>query len=534
MHPAPPDPEFAARLPLGAARILVLGSAALAAALRLRNPAALVREAAALPEHGRFEAIALVDWLARQPGTEAILARVAALLAPGGVLLADVPNMEHWRFAARLLAGGWDQQQDGPGDADDLRLFAIDATRRALEAAGLTPVDALPRDLDAEGAAAFTARVAPGLSAIGVDPMQYQRRAAGKRLLWRASLGAPRKLAIVAQTLRPVGGVNDVRVHMPLAGLATHPGVEVRAGQTPSLEGIGEVPRVLILQRRLLDTAQAPAYVAQLRARGFVVVQEFDDDPAHWPSIAASGHFAFSGVHAVQTSTPALAALLGTHNPEVAVFPNVVDALPQPANFRDTGRLRVFLGALRREEDFAPLLPALNALLAEAGDRLALEVVFDRTTHDALATPHKRFHPLLPYAEYRALLARCDVALLPLRDTRFNGFKSDLKFIEAGAHRLACIASPVVYGATLRDGETGVIATTPEGFAQALRAFLAAPEMALRMGEAARAFVARHRMLAGQVGARRAWYDSLWDRRSALDAALLAREPRVSHPQLFG
>jgi glycosyltransferase involved in cell wall biosynthesis len=531
---APPDPEFAARLPIDAARILVIGSVALAAQLRARNPASLVREATSLPAEGRFEAIALVDWLARQPRTEATLAHLVHLLVPDGVLLADVPNAEHWRFAARLLTGGWDQAEHGPGDAGDLRLFAIDATRRALETAGLTPLDALPRDLDGEGAEAFVARIAPGLAAIGVDPAQYRRRASARRLLWRASLGAPRKLTIVAQTLRPVGGVNDVRVHMPLAGLATHPGVEIRAGQTPSLEGIGDTPRVLILQRRLLDNAEAPAHVARLRARGFVVVQEFDDDPAHWPGIAASGHFAFSGVHAVQTSTPALADLLRQFNPEVAVFPNVVEALPEPANFRDPARLRVFLGALRREADFAPLLPALNALLPEAGDRLMLEVVFDRATHDALATPHKRFHPLLPYAAYRALMAGCEVALLPLRDTRFNGFKSDLKYVEAGAHRLACIASPVVYGATIRDGDTGRIATTPDAFAEALRGFLAAPETALRMGGAARADVARHRMLAGQIGARRAWYDSLWERRAALDEALVARAPRVVHPQLFG
>jgi glycosyltransferase involved in cell wall biosynthesis len=290
------------------------------------------------------------------------------------------------------------------------------------------------------------------------------------------------------------------------------------------------VPRVMILQRRLLDSPVAPAFVARLRAQGYVIVQEFDDDPAHWPSIAASDHFAFRGVHAVQTSTPALAELLRGFNPELAIFPNSVDALPEFANFQDTRRLRVFLGALRREEDFAPLLPALNRLLAAAGERLFLEVVFDQATHAALATPHKRFHPLLAYPAYRTLLGSCDGALLPLNDTRFNRFKSDLKYIECAAHGLAVIASPVVYGGSIADGRTGVIARTPEAFAEALADFLNDPALARRLGLAARADIAATRMMATQMPARRAWYRSLWDRRAALDQALLARVPAVGVP----
>jgi hypothetical protein len=57
--------------------------------------------------------------------------------------------------------------------------------------------------------------------------------------------------------------------------------------------------------------------------------------------------------------------------------------------------------------------------------------------------------------------------------------------------------------------------------------YLAYPEAAQRIAEAARAYVAAERMLAYQVVARTAWYRDLWDRREALNEALRARVPAL-------
>jgi glycosyltransferase involved in cell wall biosynthesis len=230
----------------------------------------------------------------------------------------------------------------------------------------------------------------------------------------------------------------------------------------------------------------------------------------------------------VQTTTPALEALFRRFNDEIGIFPNTVPELPPLENFRGPSRLTLFLGALRREDDLAPYLPALNAVLEEAGDRLAVEVIFDRGGFEALRTPRKRFHPLMPYADYRALMARCEIAFLPLADTRFNRFKSDLKFVEAASHGLCCIASPVVYGATIRDGETGFIVDGPSALGAQLRALVASPQGTRAIGAAARAWVRDNRMLASQIPARLAWYRGLWARREELDAALLRRAPEVA------
>ncbi len=546
--PEPPLPEAAllARIPLGAGPVVLAGcgAAAIAAALRRRDPAArlvgteadpaLAAEAARLldevhplppgtppPLPPGSAACLVLPAAALRPDPAAALARFAALLAPGGVLLAAAPNGARWTLARALLAG-----EEPPAAGFPL---GFEGMRAALAAAGLVPLEALPEAPDAAEAQDFARRIAPALAAMGNTEETFLRRAGPARILWRATRGRVAPLVVVAQVLKPVGGVNDVRVDLPLGALATRPGVTIRLTQSAELPQVAEgTPRILLLQRRLLDTPQAPAFVQQYRRRGWVVVQEFDDDPDHWPVIGASGHFAFRGVHAVQTSTPALAALLGQWNEEVAVFPNTVAELPEPQNFRDPDRLTLFLGALRREEDTAPFIAPLNRVLAAAKGRLAVDVVYDRATFDRLQTPHKAFAPLLPYAAYRARMARCDLAFLPLAPTRFNGFKSDLKFVEAGAHRLCVIASPTVYAGTIRPQETGLVVDNPSRFETALTRLLAEPARARAMGDAARDWVRANRLLAGHVQARLDWYRSLWDRRAELDAALLRRAPEFA------
>ena len=112
---------------------------------------------------------------------------------------------------------------------------------------------------------------------------------------------------------------------------------------------------------------------------------------------------------------------------------------------------------------------------------------------------------------------------MPLSDTPFNRAKSDLKFIEAGACRVAALASSVVYGNSIAHGETGLIFSDPDEFHRQFLRLTAIPDLALRLGDNARRMVSRDRMLADQVAPRIAWYRDLWSRREELTAALRAR-----------
>jgi len=94
--------------------------------------------------------------------------------------------------------------------------------------------------------------------------------------------------------------------------------------------------------------------------------------------------------------------------------------------------------------------------------------------------------------------------LLPLADTPFNRCKSDLKALEAGGHDLAILASPVVYGGSLLDGETGRLYSREGRLEEILQGWLADPVAAQAMGLRARRWVAGSRMQQ-QTLEREAW-----------------------------
>src|SRR5690606_8456208 len=117
----------------------------------------------------------------------------------------------------------------------------------------------------------------------------------------------------------------------------------------------------------------------------------------------------------------------------------------------------VFFGALNREPDWRELIPVLRRVLEVGGGGIRFEVIYDRSFFDALPAIDKTFRPYLPYDRYVEVLRRSDIALLPLRPSRFNRCKSDLKYLECAANGVACLASPTVYEGSIRHGETGLI-----------------------------------------------------------------------------
>jgi SAM-dependent methyltransferase len=464
------------------------------------------------------------DTLQRLTDPTAVLRRHAEALNPDGVVLICVPNLEHWSFAERLFRGTWAYESSGLLDARHQRWFTLETMRQQLIDAGLSPCDVHPRIFDAEAARRFATAMTPTLGALGVDPDAYLQRASPLQYVWRARKTPRQRLIVGGNMLDPVGGVSDVRVVQPLRALRTDPTVSatVMASIEPTPDG-ETVPRIFVLHRPALAGQHGINVLKTLMENGWLIVTEFDDHPDYFPIMREAAPLTFHGVHAVQTSTQPLAEVLRRRNPEVAVFPNAIPALPEVRNFGDLQRLTLFFGALNREPDWRCLMPALNAVAARAGERLAFNIVHDRGFFDALETPHKTFTPTCDYDTYMDLLGRSEISFMPLGDTPFNRAKSDLKFIEAAACRVTPLASSVVYGDSIVEGETGLLFRDTEELFEKLMRLIALPEMALGIGDNARRYVADNRMLAYQVGPRIAWYRSLWARRDELTAALRER-----------
>ena len=547
------------RIPLSAQVVLDVGcgAASLSAAYRKRNPRARLLgiekdpEAAGLAAE-RLDELATVDVeadplpfdvpegidciiygdiLTHLKNPWAVLQRHVEALNPDGVILICLPNIEHWSFAKRLLDGTWDYEPNGLLDVNHLRWFTLDSLRQGLLRLGLVPCDVAPRIFDAEAAEHFVTTIRPALEALGVDPVEYGRRATPLQYIWRVRKRPQQRLTVYGNMLKPVGGVSHVRVVYPLQAIATDPMVATKVTSAIDMADRSDgSPRIFVLHRPALTGAQGRSLVRAFIDAGWLLVTEFDDHPDFFQIMQDPDDLTFVGVHAVQTSTRTLAAVLRQRNPEVAVFPNAAVSLPEVRNFSEPDALTVFFGALNREQDWEPLMGAINAVTARAGDRLRFSVVHDRAFFDALETPYKRFEPLCEHDVYMDLMAQSDVALMPLSDSGFNRAKSDLKFIEAGASRVAALASEIVDGETIEDGRTGLLFRDPAEFQTKLLRLATMPELARDLGDAARDYVAQHRMLAYQVAPRIAWYRSLWARREALTTALEARLARVPEP----
>jgi 2-polyprenyl-3-methyl-5-hydroxy-6-metoxy-1,4-benzoquinol methylase len=561
LHTHYPDfanPELLEKIPLSAKTILDVGCAqgALGADYLRRNPncrvlgieldeeaAGHARQRISEVYHGDVEAhpmpfnvpegidcIVYGDVLEHLVNPWALLAEHAKHLSPHGTVLVCMPNVEHWSFVARLLTGSFDYEEQGLLDRTHLRWFTPRMMGKALTDAGLELADIAPRPIATENGEKFVAGLAPGLQAIGVDPAEYMNRAGPLQFIWRARKSSPQRIELSATMLTPQGGVSDVRVIEPVRALLTDSAlfgkIQPEANLRPAFQ---DAPRIAVLHRPLLVGESGVARIRAMLEKGYVVISEFDDHPMFIEErgVKMDELLTFRAVHAVQTSTPALGQALAMQNPEVAVFPNGVFELPQVRNFKDPEHLTLFFGALNRGPDWAPLMPALNEVARAVGERLKFSVLFDREFYDALETPHKTFAPMADYASYMKALGEADISFMPLGDTEFNRSKSDLKFIESAASRVAALASNVVYEASVQDGKTGLLFRNTMELRAGLLRLLAYPEATRKMADAARHYVATERMLAYQVETRMGWYRGLWERREALNEALRQRVPAL-------
>ncbi|MGE0225888.1 MAG: methyltransferase domain-containing protein [Acetobacteraceae bacterium] len=543
-----PIVDLLQRIPLSARVVLDLacGRGDLLGAYRLMNPTARLLgiekdPVAAVVARRRIHEVAVADIerdqmpfdlsggvdciiysmaLEHQRDPWAMIQRHRELLTPNGMMLMCLPNMEHWSFANRLLRGTWDYEQSGLLDRSHVRWFSRDATRRGLVNAGLIPCDVHPRIFDQERAASFAEAMKPALTTLGIDPDEYQKRAAPLQYVWRVRRQAQQRVHVAGNMLAPVGGVSHVRVLHPLQAIGTDPTMSVQVADRIDEQVAPNQPKIFILHRPALSGQQGHNLLRALRGAGWLVITEFDDHPDFFEVMQDKEQLTFRGVHAVQTSTPALAEVLRQRNPEVAIFPNSIVSLPEVRNFLDPRCLTVFFGALNREHDWRDFMPAINAVVKKVGDRLRFQVVHDKAFFDALETGRKLFTPTCDYDTYMKLLGESEISLMPLQDNDFNRAKSDLKFIEAGACRVTPLASAVVYADSIKDGRTGLLFRTPQELQARLLRLVAMPDLARQIGDAARRYVSEERMLAYQVAPRIAWYRSLWARRESLTSAI--------------
>jgi SAM-dependent methyltransferase len=332
-------------------------------------------------------------------------------------------------------------------------------------------------------------------------------------------------LHVAALGLKRVAGVTEARVDYPLSALRAEPATRViwDAGRLAIPQDM--VPGILMLHRYPLPNDDVlTTAIERYIEKGWLVVLDFDDDPRFWPDNVKNNFVGFRRVHAVSVSTPALAALIGEWNPQVKLLPNAVFEVPwldKPPAMPVTERpLRIFYGALNREEDMQEIAASLLSALKRHAGKLELEVIHDKRFFDSLPDGiQARFHSILPVNDYHRILMSCDVALLPLRDTAFNRCKSDLKFIECCAHGVVPVCSSVVYANQAAHRAIGVFPEGPRSWGEAIEDLLNDPDDIIRRRDAGRTYIFSQRMHAQSVRDREVWFRSLLGQRTQLEDA---------------
>jgi methionine biosynthesis protein MetW len=92
---------------------------------------------------GPFDTILFADVLEHLPNPAAVVLLAKKGLAPGGAIIASVPNVAHWFVRLELLRGRFEYQDCGIMDATHLRWFTRDTLWTFFENLGLRVTDHL-------------------------------------------------------------------------------------------------------------------------------------------------------------------------------------------------------------------------------------------------------------------------------------------------------------------------------------------------------------------------------------------------------
>lgn len=487
-----------------------------------------------IESYGQVDCLVFGDVLEHLVNPEEMLRNLLPILKPKGLFLACIPNVQHWSVIANLVAGKWPQEDQGIFDRTHLRWFTKESIMRLAERLGINIHEIVPRIFGRSKAIEFTNMLAPAIKNLGLDLDEFFNNAAPLQYVILGSKDKIETTEICGLMLKPQAGMNEVRMIQPLRSVASIPGVRLQLGcDNLKLQAQdNNSAKIMIWQRQLLTYSNSLGMIKQALKAGYLLISEFDDDPTHWPTIQANKNLNFTAMHAVQVSTKPLAEQIGEFNPEIKVFKNCIERIPEIKNtkWENVGSdkpFKIFFGALNRKSDWEKWIGPINSFLESHKDSVEFEIIHDSEFYAALNTDRKRFTPTCNYGHYMDLLNGSHIALLPLNPTAFNYKKSDLKFVEAASNEVATIASSTVYSETIEANKTGEICEDCKELEGILNRWIKYPDIPRELARHARAWCIKERLQKNQSRARLDWYQDLWRKKDELTTELLKRVPEL-------
>lgn len=307
------------------------------------------------------------------------------------------------------------------------------------------------------------------------------------------------KLVEAGAAVRIAPFFDDAYLHA-LFGRGARPGRSAVAGHARRLRTlIGPGADLVWLEKELFPFLPGVAERA-LQWRGLAYVVDYDDAVFHrydrHPSRLVRRVFGdklrplIAGAAAVTAGNEYLADYARTRGARrVEIVPTVVDPAAYPVTAPPAGpSLRIgWIGTPANARYLATVADALRLL----GDAVPATLV----TIGAPALPDlpvpQEAHPWSEDTE-GALLASCDVGVMPLRDSSYERGKCGYKLIQCMAAARPVIASPVGANRGIVTPDVGILAETAPQWADAIQRLADDPGLRARMGAAGRARVEAH------------------------------------------
>lgn len=254
--------------------------------------------------------------------------------------------------------------------------------------------------------------------------------------------------------------------------------------------------------------------ILDLREQGIRVLYEIDD---YLPAIAeARGHLAadkytqdlcdshhqcMAVCDGLVTTTEWVADQYRPINPNVWLCPNGIE-IERYSKFiippRDTVNIG-WAGGTGHDEAMQPLLPMLADLM-DADEEIIFVTIgepYGWQMPERLRTRCLSI-PFSSVENFPSVMTNIDIAMAPAGRSDFFKAKSDLRWLEASAMGIPSVLDPFVYRDVV-DGETGLLASTPDEFHIALGLLLDDHNLRAKISANAREYVSRERSISRVV-----------------------------------
>lgn len=148
-----------------------------------------------------------------------------------------------------------------------------------------------------------------------------------------------------------------------------------------------------------------------------------------------------------------------------------------------------FMGTLKRDQDFAFVIPAIERVLKEYGSRIQIDFIGYVPEELRGRSEVNTFDFIYDYDEFRRFFRarKWDFALAPLSDTAFNRSKTNNKYREYSSFAIPGIYSDIVtYHSCIENGRNGLLVKNePEAWYEAICKLICSPELRANLAKAA-------------------------------------------------